>query len=84
VLLTLAREARTRGWWQSYSSDAIPEWFQVYLGLESEAATIRAARGLSGWDGRAFVAPIDFGKLPKCACQHGQDSGIQRVSQTVG
>jgi transcriptional regulator with XRE-family HTH domain len=41
VLLTLAREARTRGWWQSYSSDAIPEWFQVYLGLESEAATIR-------------------------------------------
>lgn len=41
VLLTLAREARTRGWWQSYSSDAVPEWFQVYLGLESEAQTIR-------------------------------------------
>ena len=41
VLLTLAREARTRGWWQSYSSDAVPEWFQVYLGLESEAATVR-------------------------------------------
>jgi transcriptional regulator with XRE-family HTH domain len=41
VLLTLAREARTRGWWQSYSSDAVPEWFQVYLGLESEAAAIR-------------------------------------------
>jgi transcriptional regulator with XRE-family HTH domain len=40
VLLTLAREARTRGWWQSYSSDAVPEWFQVYLGLEAEAATI--------------------------------------------
>jgi transcriptional regulator with XRE-family HTH domain len=41
VLLTLAREARTRGWWQSYSSDAVPEWFQVYLGLEAEAAMIR-------------------------------------------
>jgi transcriptional regulator with XRE-family HTH domain len=41
VLLTLAREARTRGWWQSYSGDAIPGWFEVYLGLESEAATIR-------------------------------------------
>jgi transcriptional regulator with XRE-family HTH domain len=40
VLLTLAREARTRGWWQSYSSDAVPEWFQVYLGLEAEAASI--------------------------------------------
>jgi transcriptional regulator with XRE-family HTH domain len=41
VLLTLAREARTRGWWQSYSGDAIPEWFQVYVGLESEAALVR-------------------------------------------
>jgi transcriptional regulator with XRE-family HTH domain len=40
VLLTLAREARTRGWWQSYRSDAVPEWFQVYLGLEAEAAAI--------------------------------------------
>jgi transcriptional regulator with XRE-family HTH domain len=40
VLLMLAREARTRGWWQSYSSDTVPEWFQVYLGLEAEAASI--------------------------------------------
>jgi hypothetical protein len=40
VLLTLAREARQRGWWQSYSSDAVPGWFQVYLGLEAEAAAI--------------------------------------------
>lgn len=42
VLLTLAREARQRGWWQSYSSDAVPEWFQVYLGLEAEASSIHA------------------------------------------
>lgn len=40
VLLTLAREARQRGWWQSYSNDAVPGWFQVYLGLEAEAASI--------------------------------------------
>jgi transcriptional regulator with XRE-family HTH domain len=40
VLLTLAREARQRGWWQSYRGDAVPEWFQVYLGLEAEAASI--------------------------------------------
>jgi transcriptional regulator with XRE-family HTH domain len=26
-LLGLAREARTRGWWQSYRGDAVPEWF---------------------------------------------------------
>ena len=39
-MLTLAKEARQRGWWQSYSSDAVPEWFRVYLGLEAAAAAI--------------------------------------------
>jgi transcriptional regulator with XRE-family HTH domain len=39
TLLTLARQAKERGWWQSYAS-AIPEWFQVYVGLEAEAARI--------------------------------------------
>ena len=40
TLLTLSRQAKERGWWQSYAS-AIPEWFQVYVGLEAEAASIR-------------------------------------------
>src|SRR5713101_1436297 len=40
VLLTLARQARERGWWRTYV-DAVPPWFEVYLGLEAEAATIR-------------------------------------------
>src|ERR1700691_6567140 len=39
LLLTLARESRTKGWWQQYG-DAIPDWFQVYVGLEAEAATV--------------------------------------------
>jgi hypothetical protein len=39
ALLTLSRQAKERGWWQSYVS-AIPEWFQVYVGLEAEASTI--------------------------------------------
>jgi transcriptional regulator with XRE-family HTH domain len=39
VMLTLARQARERGWWRSYS-DAVPDWFEVYLGLEAEAAVI--------------------------------------------
>jgi Domain of unknown function (DUF5753) len=40
ALLTLARQAKERGWWQSYAS-AIPAWFQDYLGLEAEACLIR-------------------------------------------
>jgi transcriptional regulator with XRE-family HTH domain len=39
-LLTLARQAKGRGWWQSYGP-SVPSWFQFYVGLESEASTIR-------------------------------------------
>jgi transcriptional regulator with XRE-family HTH domain len=67
VLLTLARQAKERGWWQAYTS-VMPESFQVYVGLETEASTIReyAAElvpGLLQTDGyyRAFLstAPTD-------------------------
>lgn len=40
-LLRLAREARKRGWWQTYSG-AVPEPFVVYIGLEAEVSTLRA------------------------------------------
>ena len=40
ALLALCRQARERGWWHTYG-DAVPDWFQVYLGLETEARTIR-------------------------------------------
>jgi hypothetical protein len=40
VLLTLARQANTPGWWYRYN-DVMPHWFQSYLGLESAAALIR-------------------------------------------
>jgi transcriptional regulator with XRE-family HTH domain len=39
ALLILARQAKERGWWQSYGS-AVPEWFQVYVGLEAEASSV--------------------------------------------
>jgi transcriptional regulator with XRE-family HTH domain len=41
ALLQVAREARKRGWWYPYVS-AMPDWFQVYVGLEYDAATIHA------------------------------------------
>ncbi len=39
ALLTLARQAKERGWWQSFGP-SVPAWFQFYVGLESEASTI--------------------------------------------
>lgn len=41
LLLTLARESRSRGWWHQHG-DAVPDWFEVYVGLEAEATTISA------------------------------------------
>ncbi|MFC5910185.1 helix-turn-helix domain-containing protein [Streptacidiphilus monticola] len=40
ALLTLVREANQSGWWHSFS-DAMPNWFQTYVGLEEAAALIR-------------------------------------------
>jgi hypothetical protein len=38
-VLALVREARQRGWWHSYS-DALPEPFTAYVGLEQDAASL--------------------------------------------
>ncbi|MEU9888273.1 helix-turn-helix transcriptional regulator [Sphaerisporangium sp. NPDC051011] len=40
-LIDLARNARKRGWWYAYR-DILPSQYQVYIGLESEAASIRS------------------------------------------
>ncbi len=40
ALLVLARESRQKGWWHAYG-DAIPEWFETYVGLEADATTLR-------------------------------------------
>src|SRR3981189_388961 len=36
ALVQLGRQAKERGWWKGYR-DAMPDWFEVYLGLESHA-----------------------------------------------
>ncbi|MZD05779.1 helix-turn-helix domain-containing protein [Streptomyces sp. SID5785] len=39
-LRSLAQEAKTKGWWQLHGS-GIPEWFNIYIGLEQDAASFR-------------------------------------------
>jgi hypothetical protein len=39
-LKSLAREAKLKGWWQQYGS-GIPEWFNIYIGLEQETSSFR-------------------------------------------
>jgi Domain of unknown function (DUF5753) len=40
AVVDLARQARQRGWWHTYS-DAVPDWFSTFVGLESDASVIR-------------------------------------------
>jgi transcriptional regulator with XRE-family HTH domain len=40
ALVQLAREARRKGWWHTYGS-VLPDWFEAYVGLESEAVSFR-------------------------------------------
>ncbi|GIJ27425.1 transcriptional regulator [Micromonospora qiuiae] len=40
ALVALANETKAKGWWHSYG-DAIPDWFEMYVGLESAASSIR-------------------------------------------
>jgi transcriptional regulator with XRE-family HTH domain len=39
ALMGLAKETKARGWWHSYG-DVIPEYFDVYIGLEESAASL--------------------------------------------
>jgi transcriptional regulator with XRE-family HTH domain len=38
-LLSLARDANQRGWWEDFA-DALPEELQAFIGLEAEAASV--------------------------------------------
>ncbi|MDR7301870.1 helix-turn-helix domain-containing protein [Haloactinomyces albus] len=38
-LTSLARDARRKGWWETYV-DVLPEWHERYLGLEAEATEV--------------------------------------------
>ncbi|MGI5288623.1 helix-turn-helix domain-containing protein [Nonomuraea polychroma] len=39
-LLDLAQQANAPGWWHKYT-DVLPSWFEVYIGLEGAASSIR-------------------------------------------
>lgn len=40
VLVGLARESKSEGWWQAYG-DVVPHWFELYVGMEAAAGRLR-------------------------------------------
>jgi len=45
VLIDMAREGHRKGWWAAYE-DVLPTGFGIYVGLEAEAASLRAYESL--------------------------------------
>jgi transcriptional regulator with XRE-family HTH domain len=43
-LAALAEGTSAQGWWEDYS-DVVPDWFRLYVGLETAAAQIRTFEG---------------------------------------
>ncbi|GAB3808717.1 helix-turn-helix domain-containing protein [Micromonospora zhanjiangensis] len=60
ALTGLATETKAKGWWHSYG-DAIPDWFELYVGLESAASHLRgydeSLTGRSTSTGRRNLLP---------------------------
>lgn len=40
VLVGLARESKSKGWWHAYG-DVVPGWFELYVGMETAAERLR-------------------------------------------
>ncbi len=40
ALVSIARDARKKGWWRTYS-DVLPAWFEARVGLEAETTTLK-------------------------------------------
>ncbi|MFC4105592.1 helix-turn-helix domain-containing protein [Micromonospora zhanjiangensis] len=40
ALMALASQTRAKGWWHAYG-EVIPEWFELYVGLEAAASRLR-------------------------------------------
>ena len=47
-LIQLTREARQPGWWHSFR-DVLPNPYEVYIGLEAGAASIRNLEPVVAW-----------------------------------
>lgn len=41
VLIGLAAESKAKGWWHAYG-DVVPAWFELYVGMEQAAASLRS------------------------------------------
>ncbi|MGK5682508.1 helix-turn-helix domain-containing protein [Actinoplanes sp. URMC 104] len=83
ALKELARQSKAKGWWHAYSD--IPEWFQLFLGMESAASRLRQYEaevipGLLQSPGyaRAIISRGPIKGLPPDAVERRTEMRMQR------
>jgi transcriptional regulator with XRE-family HTH domain len=67
ALVGLARQANSPGWWHKYS-DVLPDWFQVFVGLEEAASLIR------NYEIQFVPGLLQTADYARAVVQHGQPS----------
>ena len=41
AMKALARETKAKGWWHAHGENAVPPWFELFVGLEQAATRLR-------------------------------------------
>ncbi|MEU8025322.1 MULTISPECIES: Scr1 family TA system antitoxin-like transcriptional regulator [Micromonospora] len=76
ALTALAAETRAKGWWHSYG-DAIPDWFEMYVGLESAASRLR------GHDDSLIPGLLQTEAYARGVFQHRTDMSEEELDQFI-
>jgi transcriptional regulator with XRE-family HTH domain len=76
ALTALAAETKAKGWWHSYV-DAIPDWFEMYVGLESAASRLR------GYDESLIPGLLQTEAYARGVFQHRDDVSQDELDQFI-
>ncbi|MGC5053514.1 helix-turn-helix domain-containing protein [Micromonospora sp. DT48] len=77
ALVALANETKAKGWWHSYG-DAIPDWFELYVGLESAASRLR------GFDESLIPGLLQTEAYARGVFQNRTDMSDDDLEQFIG
>ncbi len=76
ALMGLAKETKARGWWHAYG-DAVPDWFDVYVGLEG------AARQLQTYESEMVPGLFQTAAYTRTIMNAGERFGPEEVERRV-
>lgn len=76
ALTALAAETKAKGWWHSYG-DAVPDWFEMYVGLETAASRLR------GYDESLIPGLLQTEAYARGVFQHRDDVSADELERFI-